>query len=113
MDIGTAKPTSAERARVKHHLLDIANPDQVVTLATYRELAIAAIAQIRANGRVPILSGGTGLYIRGVVDGFTIPQVPPDPALRTRLEALERDDPRALHRRLQKVDTVAAALIHP
>src|SRR5205809_224171 len=58
MDIGTAKPTSAERARVAHHLLDIANPDQVVTLATYGELAMAAIARVRANGRVPILTGG-------------------------------------------------------
>src|SRR5438552_12516902 len=83
MDIGTAKPTSAVRARVAHHLLDIANPDQVVTLATYGELAMAAIARVRANGRVPILTGGTGLYIRAVVDGFAIPQVPPDPQLRT------------------------------
>src|SRR3989454_10649077 len=93
MDIGTAKPTPTQQARVAHHLLDIANPDQVVTLATYREMAIAAMAQIRANGRVPILSGGTGLHIQAVVDGFTIPQGPPDFALRTRLEALERDPP--------------------
>ena len=113
MDIGTAKPTSAERARVKHHLLDIANPDQVVTLATYRELAMAAIAQVRANGRVPILTGGTGLYIRAVVDGFAIPQVPPDPQLRTRLETMERDHPGALHNRLQRVDPTAAGRIHP
>src|SRR2546430_1052333 len=63
MDIGTAKPTSAERARVAHHLLDIANPDQVVTLATYGELAMAAIARVRANGRVPILTGGAGVFI--------------------------------------------------
>ena len=113
MDIGTAKPTSAERARVKHHLLDIANPDQVVTLATYRELAMAAIAQVRANGRVPILTGGTGLYIRAVVDGFAIPQVPPDTQLRTRLETMERDHTGALHGRLQRVDPTAAARIHP
>ena len=113
MDIGTAKPTPTQQARVAHHLLDIANPDQVVTLATYREMAIAAMAQIRANGRVPILSGGTGLYIQAVVDGFTIPQVPPDFALRTRLEALERDHPGTLHRRLHEVDPIAAARIHP
>src|SRR3989449_4803100 len=113
MDIGTAKPTSAERARVKHHLLDIANPDQVVTLATYGELAMAAIARVRANGRVPILTGGTGLYIRAVVDGFAIPQVPPDPQLRTRLETMERDRPGALHSRLQRVDPTAAGRIHP
>ena len=113
MDIGTAKPTSAERARVAHHLLDIANPDQVVTLATYGELAMAAIARVRANGRVPILTGGTGLYIRAVVDGFAIPQVPPDPQLRTRLETMERDRPGALHSRLQRVDPTAAGRIHP
>lgn len=113
MDIGTAKPTPAQQARVVHHLLDIANPDQVVTLATYRELAMAAITQIRANGRVPILTGGTGLYIRAAVDGFTIPQVAPDPQLRTRLETEEREGPGALHGRLQRVDPTAAARIHP
>src|SRR2546428_5757872 len=113
MDIGTAKPTPTQRARVAHHLLDIANPDQVVTLATYREMAIAAVAQIRANGRVPILSGGTGLYIQAVVDGFTIPQVPPDLALRTQLEALERDHPGTLHPRLPEGDPIAAARIPP
>src|SRR5438046_10411798 len=113
MDIGTAKPTSAERARVAHHLLDIANPDQVVTLATYGELAMAAIAQVRANGRVPVLTGGTGLYIRAVVDGFAIPQVPPDPQLRTRRATMERDRPGALHSRLQRVDPTAAGRSHP
>src|SRR2546428_1299728 len=73
MDIGTAKPTRTQRGRVVHHLLDIAKPDEIVTLATYRELAIAAMAQIRANGRVPILSGGTGLDIPGGRAGSTIP----------------------------------------
>src|SRR5439155_3747045 len=63
MDIGTAKPTSAEGARVAHHLLDIANPDQVVTLATYGELAMAGIAQVGAYGRGPGVTGGAWLYI--------------------------------------------------
>src|SRR2546427_2432747 len=113
MDIGTAKPTSAERARVAHHLLDIANPDQVVTLATYGELAMAAIARVRANGRVPILTGGTGLYIRAVVDGFALPQVPPDPPLPARLGTMERDRPRALARPLPRGDPTAAGGPHP
>ncbi len=113
MDIGTAKPTSRQRARVPHHLLDIANPDQVVTLAAYRDLADRAISDIRARGHVPLLAGGTGLYIRAVVDGFTIPRVSPDPGLRTRLEALEGKAPGTLHKRLQQVDAVAAARIHP
>src|SRR5437016_12192976 len=82
MDIGTAKPTSAERARVAHHLLDIANPDQVVTLATYGELAMAAIARVRAKGRVAVLTGGPGLHVRAVGDAVVIPHVPPDPRPR-------------------------------
>lgn len=113
MDIGTAKPTSRQRARVPHHLLDIADPDQVVTLAAYRDMADRAISDIRARGRVPVLAGGTGLYVRAVVDGFTIPRVPPAPGLRTRLEALEDATPGTVHRRLQQVDAVAAARIHP
>src|SRR5437016_14342116 len=67
MDIGTAKPTPTQQARVAHHLLDITNPDQVVTLATYREMAIAVMARIRANGRVPILSGWHGRYSLAVI----------------------------------------------
>src|SRR2546425_7069692 len=113
MDIGTAKPTPTQRARVAHHLLDIANPDQVVTLVTYREMAIAAMAQSRANGRVPILSGGTGLYIQAGVDRFTIPQVPPHFALRTRLGTLERDHPCTLHPPLPEGGPPAAARLPP
>ncbi len=113
MDIGTAKPTSRQRARVPHHLLDVADPDQVVTLAAYRDLADRAISDIRARDHMPVLAGGTGLYIRAIVDGFTIPRVAPDPGLRTRLEVLERKTPGALHKRLQQVDPAAAARIHP
>jgi len=113
MDIGTAKPTREQQARIPHHLLDIADPDQVVTLAAYHDLADRAISDIRTRRRVPILTGGTGLYIRAVVDGFTIPRVPPDPALRTRLEAVEAKHPGTLHARLRQVDAAAAARIHP
>lgn len=113
MDIGTAKPTSRQRARVPHHLLDIADPDQVVTLAAYRDLADRAISDIRGRDHVPVLAGGTGLYIRAIVDGFTIPRIAPDPGLRTRLEASEDKTPGTLHKRLQHVDPAAAARIHP
>ncbi len=113
MDIGTTKPTPAQQARVPHHLLDIADPGQAVTLADYGDRATQAIRGIRTRGRVPILAGGTGLYIRAIVDGYTIPKVPPDETLRQRLEALERATPGALHRRLNDVDPVAAARIHP
>jgi len=113
MDIGTAKPSAAQRGAVPHHLLDIADPDEVVTLAAYRRLAVEAIAAVRARGRIPLLVGGSGLYIRAVVDGFVVPAVPPDDALRRRLEAVERDAPGTLHARLAAVDPLAAARIHP
>ncbi|HXF82749.1 MAG TPA: tRNA (adenosine(37)-N6)-dimethylallyltransferase MiaA [bacterium] len=113
MDIGTAKPTPEQRAAVPHHLLDIADPDEVVTLAVYRRLAQEAIQGIRARGRVPLLVGGTGLYIRAVVDDFLIPPVPPDPALRRALEEAEARAPGTLHARLAAVDPIAAGRIHP
>ena len=113
MDIGTAKPTPAQQARVRHHLIDIARPDEVVTVAAYRQLAVAAIKTIRERSRVPLLVGGTGLYIRAVTDGLTIPEVPPDWPLRERLEQLERNAPGSLHARLQRVDPAAASRIHP
>ena len=113
MDIGTAKPTPAQRARVPHHLLDIADPNQVVTLASYRDQAVQVITDLRMRRRVPLLTGGSGLYIRAVVDGFTIPQVPPDAHLRRRMESDERAHPGRLHATLQRVDPQAAARIHP
>jgi len=114
MDIGTAKPGPADRQRVAHHLLDIAQPDQVVTLAEYQRLAGIAIAQIRGRNRVPLLVGGTGLYIRAVVDGFQIPAAPPDWPLRAALEAEERaGGAGTLHRRLREIDPEAARRIHP
>lgn len=113
MDIGTAKPTPAQQARIPHHLLDIADPDQTVTLATYQKEAVRLITDIRARSKVPLLTGGTGLYIRAVVDGLTIPPVPPDARLRRRLEAVERARPGKLHARLTAVDPQAAGRIHP
>lgn len=113
MDIGTAKPIREQRARVPHHLVDIADPDQLITLATYRKLAGEAMQEIRGRGKVPLLTGGTGLYIRAIVDGFSIPEVPPDPELRRRLEDLERRTPGSLYTRVQQVDPMAAVRIHP
>jgi tRNA dimethylallyltransferase len=113
MDIGTAKPTPAQQTRVRHHLLDIAEPDEVVTLATYRDRAVQVISDLRARGRPAVLTGGTGLYIRAVVDGFTIPLVSPDAVLRRQLESVETAHPGRLHTQLQRVDPQAAARIHP
>jgi tRNA dimethylallyltransferase len=113
MDIGTAKPTPAQRARVPHHLLDVADPQEVFTVQRFQALAREAIAGIRRRGRVPLLVGGSGLYVRAVLDGLRIPPVPPDWALRRRLEEEEHRDPGVLHRRLREVDPVAAFRIHP
>jgi len=113
MDIGTAKPPREARARIPHHCIDLAEPDETVTLAAYRQAAAGAIRGIRARGKVPLLVGGTGLYIRAVVDGFTIPAVPPDLTLRADLERDEARAPGRLHARLQRVDPLAASRIHP
>lgn len=113
MDIGTAKPTAALRARVPHHLLDVADPEEVFTVWDFQRLARQAIADIRARGRVPILVGGTGLYVRAVVDGLLIPQVPPDWATRRAWEEQERQQPGVLYRRLMELDPEAASRIPP
>jgi tRNA dimethylallyltransferase len=113
MDIGTAKPTPAQRARVRHHLVDVAAPDEVFTVARFRRLARAALDDVRGRGKVPLLVGGTGLYIRAVADDLQIPEVPPQWDLRVRLEETERAEPGSLHRRLTTIDAAAAARIHP
>jgi tRNA dimethylallyltransferase len=112
MDIGTAKPTPAEQARVPHHLVDIIDPDADFGLATYQELAYVAIADIARQGHLPFLVGGTGQYIRAVVEGWHIPRVPPDAALRASLYAeVEQQGCQALYERLLKLDPDAAGLI--
>jgi tRNA dimethylallyltransferase len=87
LDIGTGKVTPAERALVPHHLLDVADVRERFTVAQYQQLALRAIEEIWARGRVPLLVGGTGLYVRAVVDNPAYPAVPPDPRLRADLEA--------------------------
>lgn len=114
MDVGTAKPTAQERAQVPHHLIDVVDPDQTLTLAEYRELATAAIADIAGRRRVPLLVGGTGLYVRAVAEGWTVPRVPPNPVLRQLLlERAEKEGAAALYAELQAVDAPAAARIDP
>jgi tRNA dimethylallyltransferase len=105
MDIGTAKPTGAERDEVPHHLVDVADPDDDFSLARYVELGRAALADIESRGKRAVIVGGTGLYVRGLVDDFEVPGQ--WPAVR---EELERDpDTAALHRRLTELDPVAAS----
>ena len=90
MDIGTAKPTIDERARLPHHLIDVVDPDQTYSLATYQQQALAAVARIAGRGRLPVLVGGAGLYVSAVCDGLAMPDVPPDKALRASLEERAR-----------------------
>ncbi|MGE0858540.1 MAG: tRNA (adenosine(37)-N6)-dimethylallyltransferase MiaA [Gammaproteobacteria bacterium] len=113
LDLGTAKPSPAVRARVPHHLLDICAPDEAYSAARFREDAQRAIAAVRARGRLPLLVGGTGLYFRALEQGLAV--LPPaDPAVRALLAAeLERDGAAALHARLAALDAQAAARIHP
>ena len=112
MDIGTAKPTAEERLRARHHLLDIVEPDQPLSLAQYQHLAYGAIEDIQRRGRIPLLVGGTGLYVRAVLDGLKIPHVAPDSDLRQRLYAeAEAVGCERLHQRLRQVDPVAAERI--
>lgn len=114
MDIGVAKPTPAERALVPHHLLDIVTPAQTLSLAAFQRLAYAAINDIHRRGRLPLLVGGTGQYISAVIEGWSIPEVRPNPALRTKLEAYaEQHGPAVLWERLRSCDPEAAARIHP
>jgi len=112
MDVGTAKLSAAQRRGVPHHLLDVLDVTQTASVAEYQSWARAAIADCHARGVVPVLVGGSALYLRAVVDRFDFPGT--DPARRARLEAeLERDGAAALHARLAAVDPAAAAAILP
>lgn len=114
MDIGTDKPPHEEMAEVPHHLVDIRDPDEDFTLADFQRLATQAIAGICARGRLPIMVGGTGLYIRAVTEGYRLSRAAADPSLRARLNAQVREaGPDALYRLLREIDPPAAERIHP
>jgi len=114
MDVGTAKPTHADRALVSHHLVDFLDPADQLTLARYQEMTYATIDDIHARGRVPLLVGGTGQYLTAVIEGWSIPEVPPNDALRAELEAYaDEHGKQALYDRLARIDPDAAVKIHP
>ena len=112
LEIGTAKPTLEQRRQVPHHLLDVAEPDQRYTAGDYAREARMALIQVASRGRLPIVAGGTGLYLRAMIDGlFAGPQRSDD--LRERLRASEsRLGKGHLHRLLQRIDPASAATIH-
>lgn len=114
MDIGTAKPTPAERALVPHHGLDLVGPDQTWTLAQQQRMTYDSVERLHGAGRLPMLVGGTGQYLRAILEGWTVPEVPPDPDLRMSLtEESGRIGVPALHARLAEIDPEAAAKIMP
>lgn len=110
MDIGTAKPSAAEQALVPHHLIDVCDPDETLSLGAYQRLAYATIDQVLANGRLPILVGGTAQYVNAVVEGWGIPEVPPQRKLRKALTALGGEE---LARWLVVLDPAAAQKLDP
>lgn len=114
MDIGTAKSTPQEQAQVRHHLIDVVDPDDEYTLAHFQADAYRAIDDVLARGRLPLLVGGTGLYVRAVVEGLRIPRVAPQPELRAELaERARREGPDSVHRELRALDPTAAERIDP
>jgi len=114
MDVGTSKPTPDERASVPHHLIDIVNPDEDFSQAMYYQLATKAIKNIQQKGKLPLLVGGSGLYVWSILEGWKIPRVPPDSKLRHNLEArANQEGSHILYEELKHIDPTAAAKIHP
>ena len=114
MDIGTAKASVEERARVPHHMLDVIDPDQILGLAQFQALAYAAIDEILVRHRIPLLAGGTGQYVMAIVEGWQVPVVPPDDVLRSSLYRQAKElGGEALYARLQALDPAAAQQIDP
>ncbi|MBE6620761.1 MAG: tRNA (adenosine(37)-N6)-dimethylallyltransferase MiaA [Ruminococcaceae bacterium] len=114
MDVGTAKPTAEEMAGIPHHMIDVLDPEQSYSCAEYATDARATIQDITSRGKLPILCGGTGLYLDGVLFGGSFDDTPTDPAIRARLDALgnEPGGADALYARLCEVDPDSAAAIH-
>ncbi len=114
MDIGTAKPSPRELSLVPHHLINLVNPDEDFSLAQYQELAYKAISGIHQRNKLPLLVGGSGLYVWSVLEGWRIPQVPPDLGFRYSLEEkAAKTGKDELYQELVTVDPVAAQMIDP
>lgn len=114
MDIGTAKPTREEQARVPHHLIDIADPDEILSLAVFQQKAREAISDIHTRNKIPFLVGGAGQYIRAVTEGWTPPEVKPDERLRGELERMKEERGAFwLYEKLKELDPAAAEKIDP
>lgn len=114
LNIGTAKPTPEERQGVPHHLIDVASPTAVFSAANYQEQAVQAVKTLQAAGRIPVVVGGTGFYLKALLQSDFIPSVPPNSKFREAMQALVTQFGRnVLHQRLQAQDPVRAAALHP
>ena len=115
MDVGTAKPTPAERALVPHHMIDILEPTESFSVAQYAVRTEAILRDVWARGHMPLLVGGTGFYLRALTDGLTLGGAPSDERVRARLkaEAAEPGGKERLHERLRAVDEPSAQKLHP
>ena len=112
MDIGTAKPTAEQRAAAPHHLIDLVTPDEQYSLSLFLRQARQTIEDIRLRDRLPIVVGGTGQYVRALLEGWRVPEMEPDPQARREMEArIEAEGVGALHRELAALDPVAAARV--
>lgn len=108
-DIGTAKPSVTDQEQVPHYLIDICDPTETLTVADYQQQAQALISKFHAQGQTPLMVGGTGLYIRAIVDGLKMPRVPPQLELRSQLQSQGQSQ---IYQWLQQVDPQAAQKIH-
>lgn len=115
MDIGTAKPTQQERSAAPHHMIDVADPEQIFTVSMYRNMACQIIDDILSRGKLPLLVGGTGLYLQAISYDMSLGEKGADSALREELNqiASKPEGARELHARLQSVDPATAAKLHP
>ncbi|NIM92431.1 MAG: tRNA (adenosine(37)-N6)-dimethylallyltransferase MiaA [Anaerolineales bacterium] len=112
MDIGTAKPSQEERSQVRHHMIDIADPDEVWSLATFIKAAMEAIAGIHQRGILPLLVGGTGQYATAILEGWTPPPLAPEPTIRHEYEDFAKEHGHEkLHAELARVDPASAERI--
>jgi tRNA dimethylallyltransferase len=109
MDIGTAKPSKAELDAVPHHLIDIISPEKPYNVSDFIEHTLSAIEDVQKRNKLPIVAGGTGMYLFALLEGFDLPEIKRDASLR---KALEAEDAEKLHARLEKVDPVTAKRLH-
>lgn len=113
MDVGTAKPSLADRSRIRHHLVDLADPSEEYSVARFQLAAAEALADISERNAIALVVAGTGLYLRAVLDGLTLPGRWPEVARELELHASEAGGPERLHERLRRLDPLAAAKILP